>query len=141
MASAVSSPARVATNPSRLLSPRVARAAAAADTASRQRRLAGREVSSSGRRRASAWSASRANDDDDDDDEAAIADELRDLKRRLATLPPDEDEDRVYTEEMIAALEREAREKAARNAARRAAEARSIHWSPYDRVGVVNAVP
>ena len=53
---------------------------------------------------------------------------------------PDEDEDRVYTEEMIAALEREAREKAARNAARRAAEARSIHWFPYDRVGVVNAV-
>ena len=73
MASAVSSPARVATNPSRLLSPRVARAAAAADTASRQRRLAGREVSSSGRRRASAWSASRANDDDDDDDDDDIS--------------------------------------------------------------------
>jgi len=73
MASAVSSPARVATNPSRLLSLRVARAAAAADTASRQRRLAGREVSSSGRRRASAWSASRANDDDDDDDDDDIS--------------------------------------------------------------------
>jgi hypothetical protein len=32
-------------------------------------------------------------------------------------------------------------EEAATKAAEKRAKVRSIHWSPYDRIGVVNAIP